>query len=105
MSGTTTKRSRLPSKILPPRSAPRQNRQNPTTTRRLPDRTWHVSRGGARSSAAGDADERHDCDNDDATPLTIDYCDSDNDVGCSHPPSVSLRGISIQTNLVLSGYR
>ena len=91
MSGTTTKRSRLPSKILPPRSAPRQNRQNPTTTRRLPDRTWHVSRGGARSSAAGDADERHDCDNDDATPPTFDYCNchssSDNDVGCSHPPS------------------
>ena len=62
-----------------------------TTTRRLPDRTWHVSRGGARSSAAGDPDERHDCDNDDATPPTIDYCNchssSDNDVGCSHPPS------------------
>ena len=44
-----------------------------TTTRRLPDRTWHVSRGGARSSAAGDPDERHDCDNDDATPPTIGY--------------------------------
>ena len=56
-------------------------------------------RGGAQSSEAGHPDERHD----DATPLTIDYCDSDNDVGCSHPPSVSLRGISIQTNLVLSG--
>ena len=61
-----------------------------TTTRRLPDRTWHVSRGGARSSAAGDADERHDCDNDDATPPTIGYgnchSSSDNDVGCSIPP-------------------
>ena len=50
----------------------------------------HVSRGGARSSAAGDPDERHDCDNDDATPPTIGYgnchSNSDNDVGCSIPP-------------------